>query len=160
MERLTEYDNFGNAEFVGINNTKLYKKLVCDETVALTIAVNKLGELEDVLEKWNIKDLDGFIEEQITKKRELNDILWKMEKELAELKQKAIVPKEDKFVIVSNAWKHNKKYGIAKVQQIMTDHYILQTNDYLGSYVTCIQYGKFKTLEEAEQKLAEIKGVK
>ena len=57
-------------------------------------AIKKLGELEDVLEKWHIEDLDKFLEEQIAKKRELNDILWKMEQELAELKQKAIVPKK------------------------------------------------------------------
>lgn len=30
MERLTEYDEFGNAEIVGIDNTKLYERLVCD----------------------------------------------------------------------------------------------------------------------------------
>ena len=95
MKRLTEYDEFGNAEFLGIDNTKLYERLVCDETVALTIATNKLGELEDVLEKWHIEDLDKFIEEQIAKKRKLNDILWKMEQELAELKQKAIMPKSN-----------------------------------------------------------------
>ena len=54
----------------------------------------------------------------------------------------------------------DKNWSIAKVQQIMTDHYILQTNDYLGSYVTCIQFGEFKTKEEAAKRLAEIKGEK
>lgn len=66
----------------------------------------KLGELEDVLEKWQIEDLDKFIENLIAKKRELNDILWRMEKELAELKQKAIVPKfgmkQSVFFITNN----------------------------------------------------------
>lgn len=174
MERLTKYDEFGNAEFVGIDNTKLYERLVCDETVALTIVTNKLGELEDVLEKYGIENLEGYIsaliearniaidEKKTQFKKYIEEVAKRenLEQELAELKQKAIVPKEDKFVIVSNAWKHNKKYGIAKVKQIMTDHYILQTDDYLGTYVTCIQFGEFKTLEEAEQKLAEIKGEK
>ena len=32
MKRLTKYDKFGNAEFVGIDNAKLYERLVYDET--------------------------------------------------------------------------------------------------------------------------------
>ena len=36
-------------------------------------AIKEFGELEDVLGKWHIEDLDKFIEEQIAKKRELND---------------------------------------------------------------------------------------
>ena len=44
MERLTKYDEFGNAELVGIDNTKLYERLVCDETVALTTAIAKLKQ--------------------------------------------------------------------------------------------------------------------
>lgn len=61
MERLTKYDEFGNAEFVGIDNTKLYERLVCDETVALTIATNKLAKLEDVMEKYGIENLEEYI---------------------------------------------------------------------------------------------------
>ena len=61
MERLTEYDEFGNVKFVGIDNTKLYERLVCDETVALTIATNKLGKLEDVMEKYGIENLEEYI---------------------------------------------------------------------------------------------------
>ena len=74
MERLTKYDEFGNAEFVGIDNTKLYERLVCDETVALTMATNKLGELEDVLEKYgieNAEELDKYIDNQIKAIKEM-----------------------------------------------------------------------------------------
>lgn len=150
----------------------------------ISTLVNKLGELEDVLEKYGIEsaeELDKFIyhkdcqidkwkqdyencselEKSMSKERQYCLDNWRAcQQELAELRQKAIVPKEDKFVIVSNAWKHKKKYGIAKVKQIMTNHYILQTSEYLGSYVPCIQYGEFETLEEAVKKLAEIKGEK
>ena len=70
MERLTKFD-YEN-----------YRALKPKQDV-----VDKLGELEDVLEKWHIEDLDKFLEEQIAKERELNDILWEMEQELAELKQ-------------------------------------------------------------------------
>jgi predicted Zn-dependent peptidase len=58
MERLTEYDEFGNAEFVGVDNTKLYERLVCDETVALTIATNKLAEFEDFMEEQGFESLE------------------------------------------------------------------------------------------------------
>lgn len=61
-------------------------------------AINKIGELEDVLEKWHIEDLDKFIEEQLSKRKELNDMLWKMEGELA--KQKAFQPKFEKGQLV------------------------------------------------------------
>lgn len=67
MKRLTEYDEFGNAEFVGIDNTKLYERLVCDETVALTIATNKLAEFEDFMEQeefTSIEDLKAYIKLQ------------------------------------------------------------------------------------------------
>ena len=120
-------------------------------------AIRQFGLIEDVLEKHKVEsaeELDLILQEL----KDVHQENANLKNELAELKQKAIVPKEDRFVIVSNEWKHNKKRGIAKVQQIMTDHYTLQTNDYLGSYVPCIQYGEFRTLEEAKQKLAEMGG--
>ena len=60
MERLTKYDEFGNAELVGIDNTKLYERLVCDETVALTTAIDKLGKLEDVLEEFELTSAEDL----------------------------------------------------------------------------------------------------
>lgn len=86
MERLTKYDEFGNAEFVGIDNAKLYERLVCDETVALTIATNKLGELEDVLEKYGIENLDEFIKEYSSRNIKLANDNYALEQQLAELK--------------------------------------------------------------------------
>lgn len=169
MERLTklnkEIGKYQTTDNADIYYTNTQESIFCGN------AINRLGELEDVLEKYGIesaKELDGALKPLIDN-GELENwrrvIFWKnqterLRQELAELKQKATMPKEDKFVIVSNAWKHKKKYGIAKVQQIITDYYILQTYDYLGSYVPCIQFGEFKTLEEAEQKLTEIKGEK
>ena len=64
MKRLTKYDEFGNAELVGIDNTKLYERLVCDETVALTTAIDKLGKLEDALEEFELtsaEDLRNYL---------------------------------------------------------------------------------------------------
>ena len=83
MERLTKYDEFGNAELVGIDNTKLYERLVCDETVALTIATNKLAKLEDVLQKYNIESV-GQLEGILTVNR-TNTLIDIKNKEILEL---------------------------------------------------------------------------
>ena len=88
MERLTKKDEFGNAEFVGIDNAKLYERLVCDETVALTIATNKLGELEDVLEKYGIDNLDEFIKEYSSRNIKLANDNYALEQELADLQHR------------------------------------------------------------------------
>lgn len=179
MERLT-YKNYIEEYELNFEKSSDKNWSISESDTHIKVTgdpIDKLGELEDVLEKYKIENLEeyiklhqidnyaqDFINNLLEENKRVNAVinLIKQENndlknELSELKQKAIVPKKDKFVIVSNAWKHNKKYGIAKVQQIMTDHYILQTNDNLGSYVPCIQFGEFKTLEEAEHKLAEIK---
>lgn len=69
-------------------------------------AISQIGQIEDVLEKWHIEDLDKFIEEQIANKRELNNILWGMEKELAELKKQLA----DKEMLL--------KYGMAEIKKL------------------------------------------
>lgn len=179
MERLTEYDEFGNAEFVGIDNTKLYERLVCDETVALTIATNKLGELEDVLEEFGLtsaEDLRNFLnfqdnmaiwEIELNYKNKIADL----EQELAELKQKAIVPK---FVVGQEIW--DKWLMAWKIKRVETHQFnngngntatieiYRLGHDGNDDYSYCILPGDndivFATKEEAEQKLAEIKGEK
>ena len=67
-----------------------------------------------------------------------------------------IEPKEDYYVIVSNGWK-NKKYGVARVKQVVENYYIQETDAYLGSYSADRKYGEFATLEEARKKLEEMK---
>ena len=101
MERLTKYDEFGNAEFVGIDNAKLYERLVCDETVALTIATNKLGKLEDVLEKYgieNAEELDGVLKPLIDN-GELENwrsaIFWKTQAKRLKQKEEVLAKLEE-----------------------------------------------------------------
>lgn len=189
MERLTEYDEFGNAEFVGIDNTKLYERLVCDETVALTIATNKLAKLEDMLEKWHIENLEGYIaglielrniaiEEKKTQfKRYIEEVTKreKLEQELAELKQKVIVPKfkvgqeiyviDDYFKVTSAIIERviiNKEYSISEGETSYV-HYLANLGEkYEWDERYLMLYGEEISLtkEEAEQKLAEIKGEK
>lgn len=118
-------------------------------------AINKLGELEDVLEKWHIEDLDKFLEEQIAKKRELNDILWKIEQELAELKQKAIVPKfkvGQEIHVVCDSKRIVSGWKIADYEYYKKRYVIKNKNG-----IDWIREDRiFATKEEAEQKLAEI----
>lgn len=138
MERLTEYDEFGNAEFVGIDNTKLYERLVCDETVALTIATNKLAKLEDVLGKYGIDNLDDFIKEYSSRNIKLANDNYNLEQELAELKQKAIV--------------------LEKAFEFACD----PRDDWGGEKYSGTEFNNYHDyfIAEAEQKLAEIRGEK
>ena len=86
-----------------------------------------------------------------------------LEEELAKLKQKAIVPK---FAIGQKVWYVYNKNQLAPIQVIISDfsyygyrkHKILyeSENYYEGMPEGCL----FTTKEEAEQKLAEIKGEK
>lgn len=193
MERLTEYDEFGNAEFVGIDNTKLYERLVCDETVALTIATNKLAKLEDVLEEFELtsaEDLRNYLNFQdnmgtiCESKLDLKNKIADLEQELAELKQKAIVlpfefdkpfyklcPKcnEKQTNCEHCAWGgcgFNQCYDICQKEnkgQIIREITLKKDNcniswnalrfisEHWGEYY-------FATKEEAEQKLAQLKG--
>ena len=95
MERLTEYDEFGNADLVGINNRKLYERLVCDETVTLTIAINKLREFEDFMEMCGYDSVEtmagdigymkGRIESQVTEIIDLKEHTYDLNNKLLNL---------------------------------------------------------------------------
>ena len=174
MERLTEYDEFGNAKFAGIDNTKLYERLVCDETVALTIATNKLAELEDVMEKFDIENptiLDFYL--QTIKNINMQNV--NMRNELAELKKKAIVPKfevgqeiyviDDYFRVTSAIIERITICRENSISEGETSyvHYLANLGEkYEWDERYLMLYGEEISLtkEEAEQKLAEIKGEK
>ena len=144
----------------------------------------KLGELEDVLEKYDIEtteELDGVLKPLIDN-GELENwksaIFWKMQterlnKELTELKQKAIVPKfrtyQPIFYITQfyTSTKGNPEYDI------ISDKYYVAENEneiILGwNYAKDFNQRKyyyvrkdwvFATKEEAEQKLREFQGEK
>ena len=54
MNRLTERDVLTNADIIGVKSTSLYNNLDFDETLKLTIALNKLARLEDIEEELGI----------------------------------------------------------------------------------------------------------
>lgn len=154
MERLTKYNDFAKCylpfSLIGwdFDDGKI---------------MNRLGELEDVLEKWHIEDLDKFIEEQITEKRELNNILWGMEQDLAELKQNAIIPKyqigQKVFIILDGTVKETNIDSITIFAGNELSYYCKYVND-KRIYLELAEDEIFTTKEEAEQKLAETKGEK
>ena len=95
----------------------------------------------------------------------MNDILWGIEQDLAELKQKAIVPKFEPFqkiyVLIYN---DNGKCSIVEhtysgysVNYCARERIWIQCTDSDESYMlsSC-----FATKDEADKKLAEIKGEK
>lgn len=164
MERLTYKTQDG---WVGVNEQK-------DKTVSPTsIAIHKLCELEDVLEKYGIENLEEYIsalieernfaieEAKIKFKRYKDEAIKreKLEQELVKLKQKAFVPKFEvgqtlfrldfgsiiPFVV-------NEVYVNVKVDKSMSIQYF----DYVGLIIE--ENDLFATREEAEQKLAQLKG--
>lgn len=50
-KRLTERDEYGNADIIGLSTEKLFGELYFDEINLLTKALNKLAFLEDEIEK-------------------------------------------------------------------------------------------------------------
>lgn len=51
MERLTEWDEFGNADIIALSDMmpEIYAELSFDETNALTEALNRLAAYEDAM---------------------------------------------------------------------------------------------------------------
>lgn len=133
---------------------------------------NKLGELEDVLEEFeltsaedlrnhlNFKDNMAIWERELNYKNKIADL----EQELAELKQKAIVPK---FKIGQEVWFVSDPYTARytkvrhmKVEEISISSIFVERGVmYAGDDWAGISESElFATKEEAEQKLTEIGG--
>lgn len=129
-------------------------------------AINKLGELEDVLEEFELtsaEDLRNYLNfkgNMAIWEGELNykNKIACLEQELAELKQKAIVPKfERQSHIYGFAYGRVKPYVvIAYLDNSIT----LCENVESNTFEFYNNYYLVATKEEAEQKLAEIKGEK
>lgn len=151
-------------------------------------AIDRLGELEDVLEKYGIENLEEYIsaliearkfsieESKINFKRHIEETTKreKLEQQLAELKQKAIVPKFEigQEVYIINKYYYKKHWCVEKNKIVGIEDKIDRKEKYVRWYT--LTYGDIKlgnrykfqekdifaTKEEAEQKLTEIKGEK
>ena len=123
-------------------------------------AINKLGELEDILESWHIESLEEL-------KTRLHDcqvyhlennsnetLIHNLKNELAELKQKAIVPKYktgDKVYGIIDTW----AYTDVRPVEIRGTHLLYEVwdgEDTTKQHSTRI----FATKEEAQAKLKEL----
>ncbi len=51
MKRLTERDEFGNADIIGVDSEDLQINLNSEEFNKVTVALNKLADYEDMQEK-------------------------------------------------------------------------------------------------------------
>lgn len=190
MERLT-YKNY--IEEYEVNFEKSFDKnwSIAESDTHIKVTgdpIDKLGELEDVLEKYKIENLEEYIKlHQIDNYAQdfINDLLEEnkrvnavlnlikqenndLKNELAELKQKAIVPK---YKIKQHIWlARNNVFQKEPCELIVQNiEYHFKTGDFLyivdfvekGHYKSihmCDNGDLFATLEEAEQKLAQLKG--
>lgn len=162
MERLTEKVN----DYWKTNDKAHIYYLDTNESVFVGNAIDRLAELEDVLEKFNIDDatqLDSILNSirtntliDIQNKEILELENANLRTELAELKQKAIVPKYktgDKVYGIIDTW----AYTDVRPVEIRGTHLLYEVwdgEDTTKQHSTRI----FTTKEEAEQKLAEVKG--
>lgn len=185
MERLTKYDN----------SAKCYLPFSLTDWSEIKI-MNKLGELEDVLEKCGIESVEE-LEDYLTPKlfcyaklsenldefkkdykcepiihidpcepqiEPITDKVKDLEQQLAELKQKAIVPKfslgQTCFIIWENdiisARIEKIIMKLSKDEEENSIFYSI-TNQY-GYALRFPEEQIFATKEEAEQRLKEIKG--
>lgn len=134
-------------------------------------AINKLGELEDILESWHIENLEELktmlhdCQVYHLKNNSNETLIHNLKNELAELKQKAIVPK---FKIGQKVWWIDTRVNSFNEQRYRIDSYLIdsivitkeQFRYYGDDGLWLGDNELFATLEEAEQKLAEIKGGK
>lgn len=132
-------------------------------------AINKLGELEDIMEKYNI-EYPNALDFYLQTINNLNTQNANLRKELAELKQKAIVPKfrigqEVWFISDPNIEGYIARYSKVrhiKIEEISISSIFIERGVMYagGDWAGISESELFATKEEAEQKLAEIKGKK
>ena len=172
MERLT-YKNYIEGYEVNFEKSSDRSWSIAESDTHIKVTgepIEKLGELEDILESWHIENLEEL-------KIRLNDcqvyhlqnnsnetLIHNLKNELAELKQKAIMSKFSLGQTCFIIWEND--IISAKIEKIIMN---LSKDEEENSifYSVTNQYGYalrfpeeqiFATQEEAEQKLAEIKG--
>lgn len=173
MERLTRVfaeTTHGTKGYESINKIKVDTESIHN----LSEIITTLGKMEDVLEKHGIEN-PTMLDFCLQTIKNINMQNANMRNELAELKQKAIVPKfevgqeiyviDDYFRVTSAIIERviiNKEYSISEGETSYV-HYLANLGEkYEWDERYLMLYGEEISLtkEEAEQKLAEIKGEK
>lgn len=173
MERLTKYSDFAKC-YLPFSLTDWDFD---DGRIMNGKVINRLGKLEDVLEKYGVENaneldalLDHDLKQMLKKNIDLETLVEKYKaqnkkyfaekikakQELAELKQKAIVPKfkvgQEIYYIYGNEIRSMFVSSIEITKTLIGYHSL---RDFAQLENNC-----FATKEEAEQKLTEIKGEK
>lgn len=127
----------------------------------------KLGELEDILESWHIENLEELktrlhdCQVYHLKNNSNETLIYNLKSELAELKQKAIVPKfrigQEVFIIIQDVIRATSINSFRVFENNELSYYCKYV-DGERMYLELDEEEIFATKEEAEQKLAEIKG--
>lgn len=102
MERLTEYDEYGNADIIGVDSAELQLNLEFEEFNLVTDALNKLSAYEDT----------GLTPEEITTLKEELDI---SRSEVQGLSRRLIELQADRDCWKAEALKHCAKLGEIKI---------------------------------------------
>lgn len=165
MERLTIKNNDGSySQPTHTTFNKLFEKLSKLEDVLEKYGIESIGHLDSIINSIRTNTLIDIENKEILELENAN-----LKSELAELKQKAIVPK---FVVGQEIW---DKYLMAwKIKRVETHQFdkgngntaIIEIyrlgHDGNDDYSCCILPSDndifFDTKEEAEQKFNELKG--
>lgn len=172
MKRLT-YKNYIEEYEVNFEKSSDKNWSIAESDTHIKVTgepIEKLGELEDILESWHIENLEELktrlhdCQVYHLKNNSNETLIHNLKNELAELKQKTIVPKfslrQTCFIIWENDIISAKiEKIIMKLSKDEEENSIFYsiTNQY-GYALRFPEEQLFDTKEEAEQKLAEIGG--
>ena len=137
MERLTEHDEYGNANIIGVDSADLQLNLNYEEFNKVTAALNKLAEYEDLAEQGRLMELPCRV----------GDTIY-------------VIPSKTNYRlnIVNRQEKDNRIYEqVVDEVRFYPGGYQLQTSHGFGvAGETFYKETWFLTREEAEQKLKEL----
>ena len=142
MERLTQYDEFGNADIIGVDSEELQINLDFAELNRVTNALNKLAEYEDLEEQGKLIKLPCKVGDRIYR-IDIDEKTEHREVEIRNIKNITIIP-DGTILFKSDPYDD----VICELENIVTD------KPYLDYYMV------FLSLEAAESALREMKEAK
>ena len=138
-KRLTERDEYGNADIIGLSTEKLFGELYFDEINLLTNALNKLAFLEDKIENGTLVELPCKVGDTVYIATKLWDIKEVVEAEVACIE----VTADEKGIRYITYLDH--EYVFSKTNpNLVANRYIFYNDEF------------FLTKAEAEKKLKEL----
>lgn len=164
-KRLTERDEFGNADIIGVDSEILASALDFDKLNKLTFALNKFADLEDKIESGELCD-----------RKETAREIERLKSENAALRVrlgKAVELKAKVGDVIYMPWEYDGSNGVATLSIIGSDFhndefiYITDLESDSAIYLSKYKYGIFQNEDfnnivftncsEAESCLAELK---